>query len=82
MVRSTGNAKDLAGLSAAGLYDSVSNVDPHDHDVLGAAVAEVWASLFTTRAVGSRAAAGVGQRDAAMAVRSRSRCSCRRCPSS
>jgi len=68
MVRSTGNAEDLAGLSAAGLYDSVSNVDPHDHDVLGAAVAEVWASLFTTRAVGSRAAAGVGQRDAAMAV--------------
>lgn len=68
MVRSTGNAEDLAGLSAAGLYDSVSNVNPHDPNVLGAAVAEVWASLFTTRAVGSRAAAGVGQKDAAMAV--------------
>jgi len=68
MVRSSGNAEDLAGLSAAGLYDSVSNVDPHDGDTLGTAVAEVWASLFTTRAVGSRAAAGVGQRDAAMAV--------------
>ena len=68
MVRSTGNAEDLAGLSAAGLYDSVSNVDPHDFETLGGAVAEVWASLFTTRAVGSRAAAGVGQRDAAMAV--------------
>jgi phosphoglucan,water dikinase len=50
------------------LYDSVSNVDPHDFETLGGAVAEVWASLFTTRAVGSRAAAGVGQRDAAMAV--------------
>ena len=68
MVRSTGNAEDLAGLSAAGLYDSISNVDPEDHRVLGAAVAEVWASLYTTRAVASRAAAGVGQRDAHMAV--------------
>lgn len=68
MVRSTGNAEDLAGLSAAGLYDSISNVNPHDSNVLASAVAEVWASLFTTRAVGSRAAAGVGQRDAAMAV--------------
>ena len=68
MVRSSANAEDLAGLSAAGLYDSVSNVDPHDGDTLGAAVAEVWASLFTARAAASRAAAGVGQRDAAMAV--------------
>ena len=68
MVRSTGNAEDLAGLSAAGLYDSISNVDPEDHRVLGAAVAEVWASLYTTRAVASRTAAGVGQRDAHMAV--------------
>ena len=25
-VRSSGNAEDLAGLSAAGLYDSISNV--------------------------------------------------------
>ena len=68
MVRSTGNAEDLAGLSAAGLYDSISNVDPEDHRVLGAAVAEVWASLYTTRAVASRTAAGVGQRDAHAAV--------------
>ena len=68
MVRSTGNAEDLAGLSAAGLYDSISNVDPRDRNVLGAAVAEVWASLYTTRACGSRAAAGVGQRDAHMSV--------------
>ena len=27
MVRSSGNAEDLAGLSAAGLYDSIANVD-------------------------------------------------------
>ena len=68
MVRSSGNAEDLAGLSAAGLYDSVSNVDPSRIDVLGQAVADVWASLYTPRAVGSRGAAGVGQRGAAMAV--------------
>ena len=35
---------------------------------MGAAVAEVWASLYTVRAAGSRAAAGVGHRRAAMAV--------------
>jgi phosphoglucan,water dikinase len=68
MVRSSGNAEDLAGLSAAGLYDSISNVDPARPEVVGAAVAAVWASLYTTRAVGSRAAAGVGQRGAAMAI--------------
>lgn len=68
MVRSSGNAEDLAGLSAAGLYDSISNVDPSRPEVLGAAVAEVWASLYTPRAVASRAAAGVGQRGASMAV--------------
>jgi phosphoglucan,water dikinase len=44
------------------------SLDPSRPDVVGAAVAEVWASLYTTRAVGSRAAAGVGQRGAAMAV--------------
>ena len=68
MVRSTGNAEDLAGLSAAGLYDSISNVAPGNPEVLGSAVAEVWASLYTPRAVASRAAAGVGQRGAHMAV--------------
>ena len=68
MVRSTGNAEDLAGLSAAGLYDSISNVAPDNTQVLGSAVAEVWASLYTPRAVASRAAAGVGQRGAHMAV--------------
>lgn len=37
-------------------------------EALGCAVAEVWASLYTRRAVLSRRAAGVGQRDASVAV--------------
>lgn len=41
---------------------------PRDAEALGRAVAEVWASLYTRRAVLSRRAAGVGQRDASMAV--------------
>lgn len=37
-------------------------------DALGAAVRDVWASLFSRRAVLSRRAAGVGQTSATMAV--------------
>lgn len=97
IVRSSSNVEDLAGMSGAGLYDSIGNVavrcvlhtrgwvtnttptnttnranqkkHPHSNpEALGSAVAEVWASLYTRRAVLSRRAAGVGQRDASMAV--------------
>ena len=68
MVRSSANVEDLEGMSAAGLYDSIPNVDPSDEDAFGRAVAEVWASLFTTRAVASRAAAGVDHFEAHMCV--------------
>ncbi|KAL3329444.1 hypothetical protein AABB24_036503 [Solanum stoloniferum] len=68
IVRSSANVEDLAGMSAAGLYDSIPNVSPSDPIRFGHAVACVWASLYTRRAVLSRRAAGVSQKDATMAV--------------
>lgn len=68
IVRSSANVEDLAGMSAAGLYDSIPNVSPSDPIRFGHAVARVWASLYTRRAVLSRRAAGVLQKDAMMAV--------------
>ncbi|KAJ8755383.1 hypothetical protein K2173_019181 [Erythroxylum novogranatense] len=68
IVRSSANVEDLAGLSAAGLYESIPNVSPSNPTIFGTAVSQVWASLYTRRAVLSRRAAGVSQKDAAMAV--------------
>ncbi|XP_020206268.1 phosphoglucan, water dikinase, chloroplastic [Cajanus cajan] len=68
IVRSSANVEDLAGMSAAGLYDSIPNVSPSNPTVFGNAVSQVWASLYTRRAVLSRRAAGVPQREASMAV--------------
>lgn len=68
VVRSSANVEDLAGMSAAGLYDSVVGVDPANAAELGKAVAAVWASLYSRRAVASRRAAGVPQGAACMAV--------------
>lgn len=55
-------------MSGAGLYESISNVPVTDPQALGKAIAEVWASLYTRRAVLSRRTAGVRQADASMAV--------------
>eukprot|EP00879_Flechtneria_rotunda_P003769 GHRR01004008.1.p1 GENE.GHRR01004008.1~~GHRR01004008.1.p1 ORF type:complete len:728 (+),score=269.14 GHRR01004008.1:2494-4677(+) len=66
--RSSANVEDLAGLSGAGLYDSVPNVPIDRPDDISAAVAAVWASLYTRRAILSRRAARVKQSDACMAV--------------
>ncbi|XP_074574253.1 phosphoglucan, water dikinase, chloroplastic [Curcuma longa] len=68
IVRSSANVEDLAGMSAAGLYESVPNVSLSNPDVFGAAVARVWASLYTRRSVLSRRAAGIPQKNALMAV--------------
>ena len=57
-VRSSANVEDLAGMSAAGLYDSVLGVDASSALELSNAVKEVYASLFSRRAVLARAAAG------------------------
>ena len=68
VVRSSANVEDLAGMSGAGLYESITGVEVGDQGALGAAVASVWASLHTRRAVLARRAAGVPQSAAAMAV--------------
>ena len=57
-VRSSANVEDIEGMSGAGLYESVPNVDVGSAEELGAAVAEVWASLYTARAVSTRRRAG------------------------
>ncbi|MBA0858049.1 hypothetical protein Goshw_020771 [Gossypium schwendimanii] len=68
IVRSSANVEDLAGMSAAGLYESIPNVSLSNPTVFSDAVSQVWASLFTRRAVLSRRAAGISQKDATMAV--------------
>ncbi|KAJ6873727.1 phosphoglucan [Populus alba x Populus x berolinensis] len=68
IVRSSANVEDLAGMSAAGLYESIPNVSPSNPTAFANAVSQVWASLYTRRAVLSRRAAGVPQKDATMAV--------------
>ena len=65
MVRSSANAEDLAGLAGAGLYESVAGVVPAE---VAFAVLDVWASLWTRRAVLSRQQAGIAQSHAHMAV--------------
>ncbi|GAB7185442.1 hypothetical protein ATKI12_5273 [Kitasatospora sp. Ki12] len=57
VVRSSSNAEDLAGFSAAGLYESVAHV--RGTDAVLDAVREVWASLFSPRAVRLRQQAGI-----------------------
>lgn len=68
IVRSSANVEDLAGLSAAGLYDSIPNVSVHTIDSVETAVRGVWGSLFSRRAVLARYAAKIPQRDSEMAV--------------
>ncbi|KAE8708781.1 Phosphoglucan [Hibiscus syriacus] len=68
IVRSSANVEDLAGMSAAGLYESIPNVSPSNPTVFASAVSQVWASLYTRRAVLSRRAASVSQKDATMAI--------------
>ncbi|KAK4490089.1 hypothetical protein RD792_000745 [Penstemon davidsonii] len=68
IVRSSANVEDLAGMSAAGLYESIPNVSPSNPIVFGQAIARVWASLYTRRAVLSRRSAHVPQKEAVMAI--------------
>jgi phosphoglucan, water dikinase len=68
IVRSSANVEDLAGMSAAGLYESIPNVSPSNPTVFADAIGQVWASLYTRRAVLSRRAAGVPQKEASMAI--------------
>lgn len=68
IARSSANVEDLAGLSGAGLYDSIPNLKAGDATAVAAGIAEVWASLYSRRAVLSRRAAGIKQSEACMAV--------------
>lgn len=68
IARSSANVEDLAGLSGAGLYESVPNLTLADQSSIGSGIAQVWGSLYSRRAVLSRRAAGVLQSDACMAV--------------
>ncbi|XP_024534041.1 phosphoglucan, water dikinase, chloroplastic isoform X1 [Selaginella moellendorffii] len=68
IVRSSANVEDLAGMSGAGLYDSIPNVKLSEPENFCKAVAGVWASLYTRRAVLSRRVAKVPQKAASMAV--------------
>ncbi|KAM5569788.1 phosphoglucan, water dikinase, chloroplastic [Rosa sericea] len=68
IVRSSANVEDLAGMSAAGLYDSIPNVSVSNPTVFANSISKVWASLYTRRAVLSRRVAGVPQKDATMAI--------------
>lgn len=58
IVRSSANVEDLAGMSGAGLYNSIPNVTLTSPGAFEAALASVWASLYSRRAVLSRRAAG------------------------
>ncbi|GAB1691099.1 hypothetical protein KRM28CT15_29020 [Krasilnikovia sp. M28-CT-15] len=66
VVRSSSNAEDLAGFSAAGIYESVTDVTTVDAVV--DAVREVWVSLLSARSVHLRHQAGISLDDAYMGV--------------
>ncbi|MEU6237258.1 PEP/pyruvate-binding domain-containing protein [Kitasatospora sp. NPDC047058] len=66
VVRSSSNAEDLPGFSAAGLYESVADVS--GPDAVLDAVREVWASLLSPRAVLLRLQAGIPLDDCRMGV--------------
>ena len=66
MVRSSSNAEDLPGFSAAGIYESVNHVTTAD--ALMDSVKAVWASLLSPRSVRLRQQAGISLDDAYMGV--------------
>ncbi|WP_063726528.1 PEP/pyruvate-binding domain-containing protein [Streptomyces sp. RTd22] len=66
VVRSSSNAEDLPGFSAAGVYDSITTV--HGTDELLDAVRQVWASLVSPRSVRLRHEAGISLDDTYMGV--------------
>lgn len=66
VARSSSNAEDLPGFSAAGIYDSVTTV--RGAEQLLAAVRQVWASLLSPRSVRLRHQAGISLDDTYMGV--------------
>ncbi|MGA4844952.1 PEP/pyruvate-binding domain-containing protein [Streptomyces sp. G5(2025)] len=66
VVRSSSNAEDLPGFSAAGVYDSVTAV--HGTGELLDAIRQVWASLLSPRSVRLRHQVGISLDDTYMGV--------------
>ncbi|MGW5736744.1 MULTISPECIES: PEP/pyruvate-binding domain-containing protein [Streptomyces] len=66
VARSSSNAEDLPGFSAAGVYDSVTTV--HGTGELLDAVRQVWASLVSPRSVRLRHQVGISLDDTYMGV--------------
>ncbi|GLF95427.1 PEP/pyruvate-binding domain-containing protein [Streptomyces yaizuensis] len=66
VVRSSSNAEDLAGFSAAGVYASIP--DARTTDAIADAVREVWASVVSARSVRLRDEAGISLEDSYMGV--------------
>ncbi|MGI5472318.1 PEP/pyruvate-binding domain-containing protein [Streptomyces sp. CA-132043] len=66
VVRSSSNAEDLPGFSAAGVYDSVTTV--RGTGALLDAVRQVWASLLSPRSVRLRHQVGISLDDTYMGV--------------
>jgi phosphoenolpyruvate synthase/pyruvate phosphate dikinase len=66
VVRSSSNAEDLAGFSAAGIYESINHVTSAEKIVKS--IKEVWASLVSARSVRLRQQAGISLDDCYMGV--------------
>jgi len=69
IARSSANVEDLKGMSGAGLYDSILDLEASSPASVAEGIKGVWASLYTRRAVLSRHKAGIAsQSTACMAV--------------
>lgn len=66
VIRSSSNAEDLAGFSAAGIYESISHVSKADK--IFESIKEVWASLLSPRSVRLRHQVGISLDDCYMGV--------------
>ena len=66
--RSSSNCEDLPGFNGAGLADSYRAGAPITDDLVADRLRQVWASLWSDRGYAERAAFGIDQSDAAMAV--------------
>ncbi|MFB9902388.1 PEP/pyruvate-binding domain-containing protein [Allokutzneria oryzae] len=66
VIRSSSNAEDLAGFSAAGIYESVNHVATAD-DIF-TSIKQVWASLLSPRSVRLRQQAGISLDESYMGV--------------
>ena len=66
VVRSSSNAEDLQGFSAAGIYDSINHVTKADQ--IFESIKQVWASVLSPRSVRLRQEVGISLEDTYMGV--------------